>query len=103
MILELVLFRQPEGLTRAQEYDGARHVVDKWLANPDHVAKHFVRDEDGWGGAVYIWPSREAAAAAHDDAWRASVLARTGHAPTIRIFELMMTVDGATKTLRDYE
>jgi hypothetical protein len=103
MILELVLFKQPPGLGREAEYAAARHVaVEKWLGDPDLIAKHFIRDEEGTGGAVYIWPDRAAAERAHDAAWRAAAKARLGNEPVIRIFELMMTADPKKKTIADY-
>ena len=54
MILELVIFKNPPGLARNKELEGARSVVAKWRANPDLLRKHFMRSEDGaTGGAVY--------------------------------------------------
>ncbi len=103
MILELVLFRQPPDLDRESEYAAARHIArEKWLGDPDLIAKHFIRDADGTGGAVYIWPDRAAAERAHDAAWRAAAKARLGNEPVIRVFELMMTADPRAGTITDY-
>lgn len=94
MILEFVTFKNPAGLSREAELEGARSVVEKWRANPDLLRKHFMRTEDGsHGGAVYVWKSRAAAEAAHGPEWRASVKARTGSEPTCQYFDLLLLVD----------
>ena len=104
MIVELVLFKNPPGLDRAAELEGARAVVNKWRANPDLVRKHFMRSEDGkLGGAVYVWKSRAAADAAHGPEWEAAVKARTGSEPTRQFFELFLVVEdpGGTAEVSD--
>jgi hypothetical protein len=94
MILELVEFNSPKGWTRAQVAEDARHVIDKWRSNPDLLRKHFLLSLDGKTGAgVYLWPSLEAAQKAHDEAWRQSIIKRTGAAPTIRYFDLFLLID----------
>jgi hypothetical protein len=94
MILELVTFKNPPGLAREKELEGARSVVPKWRANPDLLRKHFMRSEDGSvGGAVYLWKSREAAEAAHGPEWRASVKARTGSEATCQYFDMLILLD----------
>ncbi len=94
MILELVEFNTPKGWTRKQVAQDARHVIDKWRANPELLRKHFVLSLDGKTGAgVYIWPSLQAAQKAHSEEWRQSVIMRTGAAPTIRYFDLFLLID----------
>ena len=103
MIIEIVTFKNRADLTRQGEYDGARHAAEEWIKNPELVAKHFIRDEDGNGGAVYIWPSKEAAQRAHNDEWRKGVLARTGgNQPQIRYYEFMLTADAANGKVVEY-
>jgi len=102
MILEIVTFKNRDALTRATEYEGARHSAQHWLKNPELIAKHFMRDGIH-GGAVYIWPSIEAAKRAHDDTWRQSVIERTGgNEPEIRYLELMMSADPKAGTVKEY-
>jgi len=94
MILELVEFPSPKGWTREQVAEEAKHVVPKWQANKELMRKHFLLELNGKIGAgVYIWPSVEAAQRAHNEEWRQSVIKRTGAAPTIRYFDLMLLVD----------
>jgi len=94
MILELVEFNTPKGWTREQVAEDARHVINKWRANPELLRKHFLLSPDGkTGGGVYIWPSVEAAQEAHGEEWRQSIIRRTGAAPTIRYFDLFLLID----------
>ncbi len=103
MIIELVTFKNRDGLSRDQEYAGAREAVQQWLANSELIAKHFLRDGE-YGGAVYVWPSKAAAQRAHDETWRQAVMARTGgHEPQIRYFELMMTADPKAGKVIEYD
>ena len=51
---------------------------------------------------LYVWPTREAAQAAHDAAWRAAVAQRTGSAPVIRYFDLQMLLDNEAGTVTEW-
>jgi len=103
MILELVEFNSPKGWTREQVAEEAKHVVPKWQANKELLRKHFLLELNGKTGAgVYIWPSVEAAQRAHGEEWRQSVIRRTGAAPTIRYFDLMLLVDNEQGTVTEF-
>jgi hypothetical protein len=102
MIVELVIIKNREGITYEQEYSDAQKGAQAWLANSDLIAKHFIRD-GAFGGAVYFWPSKEAAQRAHDDKWREGVLARTGgNPPEIRYFDLMMSCEPQIQMVTEY-
>lgn len=102
MIVELVIIKNREGITLEEEYSDARHGAEVWLAHPDLIAKHFIRDGEV-GGAVYFWPSKEAAQRAHDDRWKEGVLARTGgNPPEIRYFDLMMSCEPKIEKITEY-
>lgn len=66
------------------------------------MRKHYIESDDGYGGAFYIWPSREAAERGHDAAGRAGVEQRTGSTPVIRYFDLLMVVDNETGKVTEY-
>jgi hypothetical protein len=111
MILELVEFNSPKGWTRQQVAEEARHAVPKWQANKELLRKHFLLELNGketgketgkTGAGVYIWPSVAAAQRAHDEAWRQSVIKRTGAAPTIRYFDLMLLVDNEKGAVTEF-
>jgi hypothetical protein len=102
MIVEYVLFKSPPGKSREEILADAKLTVPKWRANKELVRKHYIESEDGYGGAFYIWPSREAAERGHDAAWRAGVEQRTGSAPVIRYFDLLMIVDNEAGKVTEY-
>lgn len=94
MILELVEFDSPKGWSRQQVAEDARNAIAKWQANKELLRKHFLLELDGKTGAgVYVWPSLAAAKKAHDEAWRQSIIKRTGAAPRIRYFDLFLLID----------
>jgi hypothetical protein len=93
MIVEYVLFKTPAGMSRDQVLESARKTVPRWQANKELVSKHYIESEDGYGGAFYVWPSKEAAQRGHDATWRAGVVQRTGAEPVIRYFDLLMVLD----------
>jgi hypothetical protein len=103
MIVELVTFKATPGA----DWDGilrdARAVIPHWQANPDLLRKHFLLSDDGREcGGLYVWPTREAAEAAHDAAWRAGIERRTGSPPTIRYFQLQMLIDNEAGTVVEW-
>ena len=79
MIVETRTFKAPPGADWDDILNDARAVIPRWRANPDLLRKHFLLSDDGQEcGGLYVWPTREAAEAAHDAAWRAAVEQRTG-------------------------
>lgn len=102
MIVELVTFRAPPGADRDAILADARATLPRWRANPDLVRKHYLAGEDGTLAGLYVWPSRAAAEAAHDAAWRAGVEARTGSAPTIVYFDLLLLLDNDAGTVTEW-
>ncbi len=103
MILELVTFKAPPGADWDAILADARLTIPRWRANRDLMRKHYVVSQDGAEcGGVYIWPDRAAAEAAHDAAWRAGVEARTGAAPSIVYYDLMMLLDNAAGTVTEW-
>jgi hypothetical protein len=103
MIVELVEFNSPKGWSRDKVAQEAKHVVPKWQANKELLRKHFLLELNGKTGAgVYIWPSLEAAQKAHNEEWRQSVIKRSGSAPTIRYFDLMLLVDNESGKVTEF-
>ena len=105
MIVELVTFDAPNGWDRARTLEDAKHTIPKWTANKDLVRKHFLRglgEAEGIGAGIYIWPSIAAAQKAHDEAWRQSVIKRTGSAPTIRYYDLFLLIDNENDAVTEW-
>ena len=106
MIVEIVTFKSPPGWDRSAVLEDAKHTIPKWTANRDLVRKHFLvglGDAADIGCGVYVWPSIQAAEAAHDAAWREGVKKRTGGYPEIRCFDLMLLIDNAAGTVTEYD
>jgi hypothetical protein len=96
MITEYVLFDLPEGITRNEVVQGMRDVVPRWRANAELIRKTFVYDPAAnQAGAFYLWPNREAAQHAHDEAWRRRIRETYGSEPVIRYFDTPIVVDNA--------
>lgn len=96
MISELVWFDLPAGMRREEVVEGMREVAPAWRRNPELIRKTFLYDAaNGRTGALYLWKSKEAADAAHGDAWRGRVRSKYGSTPTREFFETPLVVDNA--------
>ncbi|HWK14470.1 MAG TPA: hypothetical protein VNS02_08755 [Rhizobiaceae bacterium] len=96
MITEFVLFDVPRDMTREKLMEGIRSVTGKWRKHPELVRKTFVFDKEAsQAGAYYLWKNKEAALAAHDQAWRDNLMRLYGSVPTIRFFDTPAIVDNA--------
>ena len=103
MIIELVTFKAPPGADWDVILSGARATISHWRANAQLVRKHYLLSEDGTECAgLYIWPTKAAAQAAHDAAWRAAVAERTGSPATIRYFDMQMLLDNEAATVTEW-
>ena len=61
---------------------------------PGLVRKHYLRADDGSvGGGVYLWESREAAAAVYTEEWSARLTERFGSPPVVEYFDNPVTVE----------
>ena len=103
MIVELGTVNAPPDADWDDILNDARAVIPRWQANPDLLRKHFLLSDDGREcGGLYVWPTREAAEAAHDAEWRAAVERWTGAPPTIRYFQLQMLLDNEAGTVVEW-
>lgn len=104
MITEYVLFALPPGISRAEVIAGMREVAPRWRAEPELIRKTFVYDAAAnRSGAFYLWKSRQAAEAAHDEAWRARIRSKYGSEPTIQYFDTPLVVDNALGAVLEAE
>ena len=104
MIGEIVKYPAMPGVSREETVEDAKTVIAKWQAEPDLIRKHFMWSDDGkWNCGVYLWKSREAAEAAHNDAWRKAVEERTGQAPEISYFDTFMILDNENGTVEELD
>jgi hypothetical protein len=93
MITAIVTFRLPEGTTAEDAAEIFMLSAPRYRGVPGLVRKYHVFGDDGSGGGVYLWESREAAQALYDDTWRAMIKERYGAEPEVRYFETPVIVD----------
>jgi heme-degrading monooxygenase HmoA len=71
--------------------------VPKFEAMPGLIRKYFLLSSDGRSaGSVYLWETREQAAAFHDDRWRQFMQEKYGYRPTVVIYDCPIVVDNAS-------
>jgi hypothetical protein len=102
MISEIVLFRLPDGMSRADAMTKYRARVPMWQANPDLIHKAFLFDETSRrGGGVYLWKNIEAAKKAHGAAFEEAIQSIFGSKPEFQYFEAPIVIDNAAKEVVD--
>src|SRR5215510_9513459 len=103
MISEIVLFRLPDGMSRADAMAKYRARVPMWQANPDLIHKAYLFDEASRrGGGVYLWKSIEAAKQSHGAAFQDRIRTVFGSQPEFQYFETPIVVDNAAKQVIDH-
>jgi hypothetical protein len=102
MISEIVLFRLPEGMSRAEAMAKYRARVPMWQANPDLIHKAFLFDEASRrGGGVYLWKNLEAAKKAHGLSFEEGIQSIFGCKPEFHYFEAPIVIDNTAKEVID--
>jgi hypothetical protein len=102
MISEIVLFRLPDGVSRADAMVKYRARVPMWQANPDLIHKAFLFDEKSRrGGGVYLWRNIEAAKKARGPAFEEAIESIFGSKPEFQYFEAPIVIDNAAKEVLD--
>jgi hypothetical protein len=61
------------------------------------VRKYYLFGEDGHGGGVYLWESREAAERQYSPAWKAMIADKFGTAPQISYYDTPVIVDNSVR------
>ncbi len=93
MITAIVRFPLPQGTTLEAAKSLFEGSAPKYQGAPGLVRKYYLFGEDGTGGGVYLWESRDAAEAMYSDAWKEMIRNRYGTAPEITYFETPVIVD----------
>lgn len=93
MITAIVSFRLPDGTTAEEAEKIFKDSAPRYRGVPGLVRKYHVFGDDGTGGGIYLWESREAAEALYTDSWRAMIEERYGAEPSIRYFATPVIVD----------
>jgi hypothetical protein len=96
MITAIVRFTLPHGTS----LDAATAMFEKSAPNykgvPGLVRKYYLYGENGIGGGVYLWESREAAERQYSAAWRKMIADKYGTPPEIAYYETKVIVDNSS-------
>lgn len=94
MMIEVITFKLPDGMTRDEVIKNYRDTTEKWRAVEELVRKSYLYDaEAGLGGGVYHWRNVAAADRWHGEDWRTFVRDLYGSDPVVRRFEVPIVVD----------
>jgi diaminopimelate decarboxylase len=94
MIVAIVRFPVPGGLTPEAARDVFAASAPAYRALPGLHRKYYLRTEDGTGaGGVYLWESRDAAEAVYTDEWRERLTERYGAAPDVEYLDCPVIVE----------
>jgi hypothetical protein len=100
MITAIVTYKRPGGPATEEQKAESRKSAEKFRDVPGLIRKNFLYSEDGIGGGVYTWESREAAEAFYSGPMMQGLRDRVGEVD-IQYFDTFVIVDnerGALKT-----
>ena len=101
MITAIVTAKIPEGWTREQYLDHAKRIAERFQAIPGLIRKQFLfSEEQGLGGGVYLWQTREAAEACYRGVWRENFRNSFGAEPDIVFFDSPVIVDNEAHAIK---
>jgi hypothetical protein len=100
MITAVVTFKIPPGMTREQWFAHIKPVSERFRNIPGLIRKQFLFNENGTGGGVYLWETREAAEACYAGPWRDNVRKIAGADPDIAWFETQIVVDNEQNAIK---
>jgi hypothetical protein len=102
MVTEVVTFKLPDAMTRAQVVAAFRKSVSAWRGNPDLIRKQFLFDETRkLGGGVYLWRSLEDSKRWHGDEYRKRIRETYGSDPSFTYYETPIALDNPSGTVND--
>ncbi len=93
MITETVSFRIKSGMTRDDVLHDAHGTVARWTGFPGLIRKTFVMADPETAMGIYLWETKSAALAGHDEAWLRQAEAHWGNRPQIAYFDTLMELD----------
>jgi hypothetical protein len=100
MITAIVNFKLPAGTIADEATKLLKESAPKYREVPGLIRKYFLLGDDGTGGGVYLWESREAAEALYTVSWRNMIAERYGATPSIRYFETPVIVDNTVGEIK---
>jgi hypothetical protein len=97
MITAIVRFPLPKGTSLATAKAMFEKSAPNYRSSPGLVRKYYLFGDDGLGGGVYLWESREAAERQYSPAWKSMVAERFGSAPDIAYYDTPVIVDNSQR------
>jgi|TARA_B110000014_G_C19970259_1_gene502248 hypothetical protein len=98
--IAVVTYRLPDGTDREAALQMFRDSIPRYMATEGLLRKNVIYQE-GVGGGVYLWESREAAEAAYSDEWKAYMTEKYNHSPKLVFYEAPITMDRQYNTVYD--
>ena len=98
--IDVVTYRLPDGTDREAALQMFRDSIPRYMATEGLLRKNVIYQE-GVGGGVYLWESREAAEAAYSDEWKAYMTEKYNHSPKLVFYEAPITMDRQYNTVYD--
>ena len=98
--IAVVTYRLPDGTDREAALQMFRDSIPRYMATEGLLRKNVINQE-GVGGGVYLWESREAAEAAYSDEWKAYMTEKYNHSPKLVFYEAPITMDRQYNTVYD--
>jgi hypothetical protein len=93
MITAVVRFKLPKGTTLDDAKTMFSRSAPDYEAVPGLIRKYYIFGEDGTGGGIYLWDTREAAEHMFSNEWRRRIEERYGSAPEVTYYETPVIVD----------
>ncbi len=101
MITAIVSAPLPEGFTYEKYAEMTLRIAGRFRTIPGLIRKNFLFSaEEGKGGGVYLWESREAAEACYAGVWLDNFKTAFGTGPTIVYFDTPVVVDNAAGEIK---
>ena len=98
--IAVVTYRLPDGTDREAALQMFRDSIPRYMATEGLLRKNVIYQE-GVGGGVYLWESREAAEGAYSDEWKAYMTEKYNHSPKLVFYEAPITMDRQYNTVYD--
>ena len=98
--IAVVTYRLPDGTDREAALQMFRDSIPRYMATEGLLRKNVIYQE-GVGGGVYLWESREAAEAAYSDEWKAYMTEKYNYSPKLVFYEAPITMDRQYNTVYD--
>lgn len=94
MIISVVQIKMPPHLTRKQAVELFKVSARRYIGVPGLIRKHYLINDEGETGGVFLWRSfAQAEAAFADPSWRKLIKDRYGTEPKITYYDAPVTVD----------